>query len=522
MFRCEISLADELRINFPFILVHSARLAPDSSRNNMPPPVEEANKWVRVKVNDEYFMLNESISDTSSSDSSDNDEADSEEKSLLRKDEAVGLSALQVPIKVKEEAASPKLPNPTAVAKIPVPAALIKGTIVSTAPPTAARVIQANYAKQMLEKGSVSDLVPLRAKGNSALDTNADKNATARKRSDSFTKETPERWRMRLWPSKAITAFCRTITRCRPPASTPGVRLGSGRGSGGAGQKMELHPHWRMSELGRVPYSFDCAASHSSVFFPLAVEECREAATKAEEAELFEYVTAGTAGRPPAHNSRGNTSSSNNNNGWMEGEITAIIAESSFAPVPKPCDPRLGSVWVIAVAVTGLGNSVSFNKGGNNNNYNNKNWPGNAQSAKEGSGGELSGGDLMVLHSPQWSHPLLGVIQPWDPDYDIKFGINFAVNQSSYLNQQPQQQYGNGGSGNSGAAPVQVVNILVCVDQSDGLPVNSSGGGSGGISGGGDGGGGGVQQHQQGEIGGWAEQGTIMPGVKFSMAVIGE
>eukprot|EP01040_Poterioochromonas_malhamensis_P014667 gene14667-16274_t len=29
--------------------------------------------------------------------------------------------------------------------------------------------------------------------------------------------ETPERWRNRLWPGKAIIAYCRIITRCRPP-----------------------------------------------------------------------------------------------------------------------------------------------------------------------------------------------------------------------------------------------------------------------------------------------------------------
>lgn len=29
--------------------------------------------------------------------------------------------------------------------------------------------------------------------------------------------ETSEQWRNRLWPPKALTSFCRIITRCKPP-----------------------------------------------------------------------------------------------------------------------------------------------------------------------------------------------------------------------------------------------------------------------------------------------------------------
>lgn len=225
-----------------------------------------------------------------------------------------------------------------------------------------------------------------------------------------------------------------------------------------------------MNELTKVPTVFNSAADHSSVFFLLAVEECREAATKAEDPESFGSDTAG-AGR---HNKNG---ADGPKNGWIDGEITAIIAESEFAALPKACDPRLGSVWVIAAAISSSQGDMS-NK--------------NAKSKHAGSG-DLSGGDLVVLHSSHWSHPLLGIIQPWDPDYDIKFGINFSVNQSTYIS--TQQPSGREGSANVPSG-VQIVNILVCVDQSDGAG--------------------------QADIGGWASQGSIITGVNFSMAIIGK
>jgi len=33
--------------------------------------------------------------------------------------------------------------------------------------------------------------------------------------------ETTEQWRNRLWPPKALTSFCRIITRCKPPQLSP-------------------------------------------------------------------------------------------------------------------------------------------------------------------------------------------------------------------------------------------------------------------------------------------------------------
>lgn len=30
--------------------------------------------------------------------------------------------------------------------------------------------------------------------------------------------ETPDQWRSRLWPAKALTSYCRVMTRCQPPS----------------------------------------------------------------------------------------------------------------------------------------------------------------------------------------------------------------------------------------------------------------------------------------------------------------
>jgi hypothetical protein len=206
------------------------------------------------------------------------------------------------------------------------------------------------------------------------------------------------------------------------------------------------------------------------VFFLLTVEECREAVTKAEDTDSFVFESASRYTKAGQHDHSGR-------NGWLEGEITAIIAESPSGALPKACDPRLGSVWVIAAAITSTAQGTG--KSG---------APGQRSHIMGKEGLDLSGGDLMVLHSPRWAHPILGIIQPWDPDYDIKYGINFSINQSTYIS--TQQAPGQGG------ASVQVVNILVCVDQSDGL----------------------TEQ----DIGGWAAQGSIMSGVRFSMAPIGK
>lgn len=456
----------------------------------------DESKWVRVKVNNEYYELNESISDQSSSD--EEDDATNQKVNLggsaisiassgLSREGAKGGRSRSSTISEANTPMKTPLNQPITAGEpsrvISRPVANITSKVVSqpvsTRVPVKTEIVNSSVSvnNQSAPARGIADLVPLRERmaGTSSA---ADRSA-ARHRSNSLSKETPEKWRMRIWPSKALTAFCRIITRCTPPESVVGVRLGAplnGKNhKGGKVEKVGLKPHWRMSELTKVPMKFDDVAVHSSTFFLLTVEECREAVSHAEDPEAFAIAD-------PDKKTNTNRGAGGAGNGWIKGEITAIVAESAGAPLPRACDPRLGSVWVVAAAISAPinGNANSSGKGGYGNKFG-------------AVGCDISGGDLMVLHSPQWSHPLLGIIQPWDPDYDIKYGINFSVNQSTYISTQQPARDGS----RPGQAPLQVVNILVCVDQSDGL---------GGAA----------------DIGGWATQGSIVPGVGFSMTAIGK
>eukprot|EP01032_Pedospumella_encystans_P018714 gene18714-21295_t len=454
---------------------------------------EDTGKWVRVKVNNEYYELNESISDQSSSDEEDekkmgkvevDESAISIASSGLSRAGAKGgrsrsstISEANTPMKIPIHQPN-AISEPSRTISRPVTSKETPQYVSNTLSVKTEPVSSSVPVAQSVPVRGIADLVPLRERM-AGTSTAADRSA-ARHRSNSLSKETPEKWRMRIWPSKALTAFCRIITRCTPPDSTVGMRLGaSSHGQnhkGGKVEKIGLKPHWRMSELTKVPMTFDDAALHSSTFFLLTVEECREAVSHAEDPEAFAIADVDKKSNP---NRGGNASG----NGWIKGEITAIVAESAGAPLPRACDPRLGSVWVIAAAI-----SAPIN-GANNANNSGKGGYGNKFGVM---GCDVSGGDLMVLHSPQWSHPLLGIIQPWDPDYDIKYGINFSVNQSTYISTQQPARDG----GKPGQPPLQVVNILVCVDQGDGLSGSA-------------------------DIGGWASQGSIVPGVGFSMTAIG-
>ena len=119
-------------------------------------------------------------------------------------------------------------------------------------------------------------------------------------------------------------------------------------------------------------------------------------------------------------------SKDDNNMKWLDWEIMQIVAESEFGMLPQPCDPRLGSVWIVSVAIrtpnVSLAETVRSKGNPNNTNSNttNNNSIAAGTLAKESS---LSGGDLLLLSSASWDHPLLGIVQPWDPDYDWKFSM---------------------------------------------------------------------------------------------------
>lgn len=97
-----------------------------------------------------------------------------------------------------------------------------------------------------------------------------------------------------------------------------------------------------------------------------------------------------------------------------------MLAESELSSLPKACeDPRLGSVWALAVAVyhPHTGSAARYSKEVHNG------------GAKVGDVIPFGCGDLLVMQSEQWSYPVLGIVQPWDPDFDLKYGVNFAIYQ---------------------------------------------------------------------------------------------
>jgi hypothetical protein len=240
-----------------------------------------------------------------------------------------------------------------------------------------------------------------RMRANSDLDKYREKMASG-SRKEVEERETPEKWRNRLWPSKAITSFCRILLRCKPPASVPGERLVmTNKGVS------QLGAHWQESELPRINVNFDSAPAHNAAFFLLVVEECRDSVTKMDDFETVSTpARTGTVDRKEqsAFN-RGEGRYSSGTNGWFDCEITGVVAESEFGrPSTAAVDPRLGSVWVVSVAIIKPCSPDSVGKGWNGSTY--------SGGGSGSSGGardlnqfplpkdpDLSGGDLMVMHS---------------------------------------------------------------------------------------------------------------------------
>jgi hypothetical protein len=351
--------------------------------------------------------------------------------------------------------------------------------------------------KQEEEESFSPRLVPLRRRANSDLLSFGNNNQTTASSSTSKLddKETPERWRTRLWPGKAIVAYCRLLTRCTPPVGTPGEPLRLA--------KQQLGAHWKESELVKIGTHFESPFAHSAAFFLLTAEESRAAVMVEDDASPAVLRQSTGSGNGPEQatmmfDDRPSDVQLNSTDShkWLDCEVLCVVAESEYGALPQACDPRLGSVWVVSVAIRTP--NVSLNEAVSNRNsstaaplHANRPFASNDSSSSSKFSSELSisGGDLMLMNSKRWDKPLLGVIQPWDPDYDIKFGVNFNVNQSSnpsIISMFKQKEQG---------ADVTIANILVCVDGSDQSSV---------------------------DIGGWAPQGAIFAGVSFQMAVIGK
>jgi hypothetical protein len=100
-------------------------------------------------------------------------------------------------------------------------------------------------------------------------------------RSSDDNEESPQRWRDRLWPARALTAFCRALTRCEPPSVTPGQRISASRKHDGAHSSLVLlSPHWSPSQLKPIGEKFHDIAAHNAAFFLPLIEESRESAQR--------------------------------------------------------------------------------------------------------------------------------------------------------------------------------------------------------------------------------------------------
>lgn len=96
-----------------------------------------------------------------------------------------------------------------------------------------------------------------------------------------------------------------------------------------------------------------------------------------------------------------------------------------------------------------------------------------------------------AFRSTHWEHAVLGIIQPWDPDYDIKFGNAYRAYPTGVTKNGETISLNPSGVSKFG----ECINLMVCVDHGD--AAKSDG------------------------IGGWAPQGLIRQGVRFFMARLG-
>eukprot|EP01038_Epipyxis_sp_PR26KG_P007952 gene7952-10790_t len=175
-------------------------------------------------------------------------------------------------------------------------------------------------------------------------------------------KETPERWRNRLWPTKALLSYCRAITRCIPPNVKVGQNIFESK-------NISVQPYWNHNEIIPIQTTFDNFASHNSSFFMLTLEESREAVTKnnSEEFQLFENISNQL---PNTNNNNNNNAQSKKNgrsnrsekNGWVSCEITGIVAESEAGGIPQATDPRLDRSSFPALGMGKLERTPSLEK----------------------------------------------------------------------------------------------------------------------------------------------------------------
>lgn len=192
----------------------------------------------------------------------------------------VNKTVSSIPMKVS--ALPVKAPVPVRVTAVPVP---VRVAVTSSTAPIVS--IRARSGSADL----TSNRVTLSSTSTSSSATSGGTRSVIRSVGSSCIveeKETAERWRDRLWPSRALTSFCRSITRCTPPVLQAGKHVFAGQCERDGEKKIRLIPHWENGDLQKVINTYDTLSAHNAAFFLLLVEESREASM--QDASDFEVT----------------------------------------------------------------------------------------------------------------------------------------------------------------------------------------------------------------------------------------
>lgn len=265
-----------------------------------------------------------------------------------------------------------------------------------------------------------------------------------------------ERFKNRLWPPRALISFSRIITRCTPPPLSPGKPLLS---------SVSLVPHWMNDDLTSIPVTFDSPLMHSAVYFPLTVEESREATLHSLGGGTGAGVRPERGGYSSPHPPAWDT------NGWLDAEVISVIQESDTAgtaPGSRSSESDLshGTVWTLRVVLTPFAtknplyrSSAPADGLGGAKDRDSIHNPGNVPYVSPAE--IFTGGDLLVMYGDGEAgrRPVLGVVQGWDPEYESRYSETLQREWMSSDGRDPV-------SASKDADGREVMNILVTMDTS--------------------------------------------------------
>ena len=234
---------------------------------------------------------------------------------------------------------------------------------------------------------------------------------------------------------------------------------------------VRLTPHWNAESFKGIQNQFDNLSAHNAAFFLLLVEESRESSiidyvqhyydtgvSSSSNSSSSSSLQRGGGKHHQHHRPAGSSSSSgsNSSNGWVTGEVLQVVSETAVQSQMnqiQQSDPRLGSVWLVRLALS----PYLQNQGG-------------ACGSSEDMSDICSPGDLVVLRSSGLdSRPLLGIVQGWDPDLEMKYGSTMKHTTTSSTPFDPEAAANNHGNGlsfqtqPSNTTVTSCVNVFMCV-----------------------------------------------------------